>query len=442
MKYAGKLRKILNSSIDHICEQRDKYFVSPDKNFIRKGKFTPQDIFKSLLTMEGAALSHELLSYFNFNVDAPTKSAFVQSRAKIKPVAFEDLFYDFVSSTHESSLYKGYRLLAADGSHIHIPTNPKDAESFLSPKKDSKPYNLLHLNALFDLLTGTYTDIVIQKARCQNEHSAFVSMIKKHSTDHDPVIFTADRGFESYNSMAHISESGNKFLIRIRDSDYGSIVSGLALPEGEFDCSFVFKLVRKQTKEVKEMMKTDKLLKYIASSSPFDFLPSKRKRNDPVTIHELPIRLVRFKITDDSYELVATNLPDDDFPPDELKHIYAMRWGIETSFRDLKYTVGLLHFHAKKTESILQEIFARLIMYNFSQLITSHVIVEKKERKYSYRVNFSQAVLISRNFLLRRIPPSNVEALISAHILPIRYGKHNPRAHSSKHALYFIYRIA
>jgi uncharacterized protein YjgD (DUF1641 family) len=35
--------------------------------------------------------------------------------------------------------------------------------------------------------------------------------------------------------------------------------------------------------------------------------------------------------------------------------------GGEVSFRSLKYTVGLLHFHAKKAENILKEVFARLI---------------------------------------------------------------------------------
>lgn len=47
-----------------------------------------------------------------------------------------------------------------------------------------------------------------------------------------------------------------------------------------------------------------------------------------------------------------------------------MRWGIETFFRELKCTVVLLHFHAKKAEHILYEILARLTMYNFSELNT------------------------------------------------------------------------
>ena len=98
-----------------------------------------------------------------------------------------------------------------------------------------------------------------------------------------------------------------------------------------------------------------------------------------------------------------TNLDSEEFPPEELKKLYGMRWGIETSFRDLKYTVGLLHFHSKKVEYILQEIFASLIMYNFSELITSHVVIEKGNRKYDYKVNFSVSVHICREFLLKAI---------------------------------------
>ena len=102
----------------------------------------------------------------------------------------------------------------------------------------------------------------------------------------------------------------------------------------------------------------------------FDFLPTRNRKAVPVTPYALPFRIVRFRVSDSVIETVITNLDPDLFPPSELKKLYAMRWGIETSFRSLKYTMGLLHFHAKKVEHILQEIFARLIMYNFSELIT------------------------------------------------------------------------
>ena len=61
----------------------------------------------------------------------------------------------------------------------------------------------------------------------------------------------------------------------------------------------------------------------------FDFLPSKNKKSEPTVIYKLPVQIVRFKISDDSYEVIATNLSEDLFSSD-----------------DLKYTVGLRYFHA------------------------------------------------------------------------------------------------
>ena len=123
------------------------------------------------------------------------------------------------------------------------------------------------------------------------------------------------------------------------------------------------------------------------------------------------MRLACFKIAENSYETVVTNLNAADFPPAELKKLYNMRWGIETSFRELKYTVGLLHFHAKKVEHIYQEIFARLIMYNFTELITSPVILRKADNKYAYKANFTVAVHVCRQFFLGNVSPPDVEAV-------------------------------
>ena len=131
-----------------------------------------------------------------------------------------------------------------------------------------------------------------------------------------------------------------------------------------------------------------------------------------------------------------------DFPPAELKKLYAMRWGIETSFRQLKYTVGLLHFHAKKVEHIYQEIFARLIMYNFTELITSPVIVHKADNKYPYKANFTVGVHVCRQFFLGNVSPPDVEAVIRGNGSPVRPGRSSPRNLSAIHAISFTYRIA
>lgn len=278
--------------------------------------------------MESSSLSHELLNYFDYSTNIPTKSAFVQARAKIRSEAFGSLFDKFNALSSEIKLFKGFSLLACDGSDIHIPTNKSDADSFISGKTGSKPYNMLHLNALYDLLSHIYTDVIIQKKHCSNEHSALLSMAQRHFIDLEQIIVIADRGYESYNTFAHFNEAGQNFLIRIRDSK-NCIMSVLDLPEGEFDKLITFKLVRKQTNAIKKQLLSDPYLKFISSSCTFDFVPSKNKKSEPTVIYELPVRIVRFKISDDSYEVIATNLSEDLFSSD-----------------DLKYTVGLRYFHA------------------------------------------------------------------------------------------------
>ena len=126
-----------------------------------------------------------------------------------------------------------------------------------------------------------------------------------------------------------------------------------------------------------------------------------------------------------------------------LKDVYRLRWGIETSFRELKYAVGLLNFHSKKVEYITQEIFAQLIMYNFSMMITSSVIIQQRDTKYAYQVNFTQAIHICGfYFRCRNGTPPDVEALIRRYILPIRPGRSNRRNIQYRSAVSFLYRVA
>lgn len=70
-----------------------------------------------------------------------------------------------------------------------------------------------------------------------------------------------------------------------------------------------------------------------------------------------------------------------------------MRWGIETSFRDLKYTIGLSAFHSIKVEHTLRKIFARLTMYNFAERITARVVIHRGSKKHAYQANFSAKLL-------------------------------------------------
>ena len=107
---------------------------------------------------------------------------------------------------------------------------------------------------------------------------------------------------------------------------------------------------------------------------------------DPIKnpFYTLYFRVLRFSITEDTFECIITNLEADIFSQEEIKKLYGLRWGIERSFRELKYTIELTNFHAKKVEYILQEIFARLIIYDFCERIITKIVVEQKNRKHHY----------------------------------------------------------
>ena len=77
-----------------------------------------------------------------------------------------------------------------------------------------------------------------------------------------------------------------------------------------------------------------------------------------------------------TYICIATNLSVEEFPLEEINKLYRMRWSEETSFRELKYTMGLINWHSSKYDGILQEINARMILYNFCELVTSHAVVK------------------------------------------------------------------
>lgn len=248
-----------------------------------------------------------------------------------------------------------------------------------------------------------------------------------------------DRGYEAYNVMAHCQEKNWLYIIRIRDGN-DSIKSGLELPDIPcFDQSFDLKLCRKQTKEMKQMYQEfPNRYHYLSHHSTFDFLPNYSRKADPISFYELHFRMVRTEIKPGFYETLVTNT---DYSVEKLKDLYASRWGIETSFRDLKYSIGLTHFHAKKKEGVLQEIYARFINFNFCKWLTSHITIKKSKTKRAYDINFSDAAYACLKFLRGTLTSSQLRTYIAKHLSIIRPNRTFPRKIKSQAPVSFTYRV-
>lgn len=428
------LKKVLINQLDIINNSSSLFCENPDRDFTRERKLNMKDTMFNVICMETGSIKEELLKLNKYSLTTPTASAFIQARDKIKVDAFKSLFDSFNKATYKSKLHKGYRLLAIDGSELPIDSQFKDEDTTLrNCNHTGKSYSAYHINASYDLLECTYDDVIIQGQAKMDENCAFRELVDRYHGD--KAIFIADRNYENYNGFEHVVHSGNKYLIRVRDiNSIMCITRSLGpYPSDEFDIDVFRMLTLKQTKMIKAC---PQLYKFFPNNVKFDYM----SKDNPW--YEFNCRIVRFKITENTYECIITNLDKKEFPTDEIKELYNMRWGIETSFRELKYAIGLNALHSKKRKLIKQEIYARLLLHNFCQRIVQKVkIPKKKDRQYIYQVNFTQSFRIIREFLKRKTggsPP--VDDLIAKEILPIRPGRSDPRNVKPKHIVCFNYR--
>lgn len=79
-----------------------------------------------------------------------------------------------ISRCDEHKLYNGYRLLSIDGSDLRLPSDKRESFSYIRNDEITKGYNLLHLDALYDVLQHVYIDASIQSKIGMNEHKALV----------------------------------------------------------------------------------------------------------------------------------------------------------------------------------------------------------------------------------------------------------------------------
>ncbi len=436
-KYTNTIKRKLNQSIQKLVWNRENYVYDPKRDFTRKRKISLRTLIELLITQGAGSQNKEILEFFKFNVALPTASALIQQRNKLKPTALLFILHDFTKSFNKIKKYRGYRLLAIDGSKIPIHRNPDDTDTFVILNQYSDGCNFLHVNALYDICNKLYLDSTIQMYKKLNEFLGLVQMVKRSSLSKKTILI-ADRGYESYNNIAHLAHKGWRYVIRVKAPDSGKgLLSKVDLPiNKEFDKIVSVLMTRRNTKKIKSK---PKLYRFLASHSTFDFLPKGSKGTYRVTF-----RVVGLKISDDKFQYLITNL-DESFTLEDLKYLYHKRWSIEISFRELKHTIGLMHFNSKKVEHIKQEIYAKMILYNFCEMITLNVIIKQdNNRKYSYQANFTIAMTICIKFFSSsddRHPP-DVEALICKYIYPIREGRNFFRDIKVKQCKGFLYRVA
>ena len=426
----SSIRAGLDRAISMVSENIACYCNDPGFAFTRNRKMNSSDLMYYLIRLSDRSINSDLVNHYDRIEDMPSASAVCQQRYKLDSAAVKRVFRLFTNSFENYKTYKGYHLLACDGSDINICHNPKDKDTYYIQTSATKGYNQLHLNALYDVLNHIFQDVYIDTAKKSNECNALSKMIFNRQYPNQSIII-GDRGYEKYNLLATFIENDQKFIIRVKDIGSNGILSTLGLPDESFD-----KHIRKIVTRVNNS-ETINNGEYavLMNGTPFDYIDFENK------FYEMKLRVLRFKITEDTYECLITNLTEEEMSTEDFKDIYHLRWNEEGAFRDLKYTIGMLYFHSSNQELIRQEIYASLILHNYCRLLVNNIPPrENKKWKRKYKYNFKLAVTSIRRYMNGEINEDELLLRIKKFLIPIRPGRsysRNVRPQSAKTPSYY-----
>lgn len=392
----------------------EKFFTHPDRDFTRTGKLGLEKLIKILFHFDEDSVLQMLREmYKNNEENRPTPQAVSACRRKVKEYFFEYLFFRYTKAVNRilskyreytsCTLFRGiYHVLAVDGSDFTALSDPGCQEAYFVGQKGTKGYNMYHLNAVYNVMTGVFEDAMIKGRYKDSERAALLEMADRiSSTANDWVrkhtILMADRGYQGIDTIARLIKSGMYYIIRIIEPNTdGSAFHDPEIPSDQETYDF------ERTIRVRYYKDTSKK-KANPDGRRWKKLKLKDDGSYPGNPGKLPekdmyMRIIKLKIKvtekdENGNEVgkivsvyLATNLPKE-VTPEEIGELYQKRWKIENAFRDLKKAVKAEKLHTRKASLIMQEIWIHLTMFNYAAA-TGNFFAPRQGRKLERKLSF------------------------------------------------------
>lgn len=263
--------------------------------------------------------------------DTPVKSSLSEARSKVSFKFFEDIFRTgFRGLQGNRKCLRGFHIYAIDGDQLDLPASTdilsEDYRGYPCSHQRETYYPKMYTAHVVDLINGAVREFCYSSTQDETHQArAIVGSLEKNS------ISIYDRLHCGYRCFYAHSLAGNYFLVRARST--GNTAPGVIRD---------FRDSKKRTCTV-------------------DWYPPRELRE----LLPITVRLVKIRNPRSGEDLiVVTNLPKSLFTRKELARLYQRRWEIETSFRDLTYTLKMGQWHSITLNGILQEIFALLWLVN------------------------------------------------------------------------------
>ena len=407
--------EILKTILREIDNNKNLYVANPQKDFTRNRKVTFYDMMWFLIGAN--SMDEEIRRAFNDkDFSYISEAAILKSRSKIKVSAFEQLLRKFNETLENPKKYKGYKVLAVDGSDFSSLYSADSEYATISNQYGGA--NRMHVNFAYDILNKNFLDCLIEAKNKADERKGAIKMLSS-LVESEKILAIMDRGYDGLKVFEHCNRIPNlNYLIRIRS---GMTKEIKALLDKELDLDLKFE-IRTQSERLPYKMKIQAWDMEL-----------------PCTVS---FRLVKVRLQN-KWLVLASNLPRKEFSARTLKKLYEKRWKIELAFRDIKHALGALHFHSKKDLFNLQEFFAHLIRYNLTSRIIRQVRLPRlKNLKYRYAVNFKSAAQIIQDHCRLALDYEKILAQIIRYVHPLRANRLFQRNCRYIYPVSFNYRVA
>jgi len=346
------------------------------------------------------SLQRELNSFYqrlqrkNFLSQYVTKGAFSQARAKLKPEAFVELNQIGVNNFYRNAPWlnwRGFRLLAGDGSTAVLPAHPSVEKEFgltgFGMYADSQR-SVGRISLLYDVLNFITIDGQIASYDT-DERSLLRQHLKCITPGNDLLIL--DRGYPSYGLMFELQALGIHYCIRLRD-DWWLEVRKM-LEEGKTEEEVVFHLPKNE----KEL-----------------------RSSYPEADTAIRCRIIAITLADGGQQILCTSLTEEQAPAACFGELYHFRWNIEEGYKLYKCRMALEAFSGKTALAVKQDFYAGIFMMTTAAVMAFPVAEEVKklqpgaDRKHPKQINRVNALSMVRETVTDLLNSKKVKSALKA----------------------------
>lgn len=361
-------------------------------------------------------------------------SAFTQQRMKLESVFFElwnrllvSCYYQYYGA--QVKRWKGYRIIAADGSNISLVNTPALHACFGGQTNQCASFVQAKTFYCYDVLNELLLFPQIHPYRYGELPMAYDNI---HQLESD-MLMIYDRNFCNYKMVAlhQWQEKEIKFVIRGNESQL-----------------FIQRFIASgASSEIVEMLPQTNAIKGMERSG---YIVDKKTA--------VKVRLVRVNL-EKSVEVVLTNLWEEEgYPSAEFKALYFKRWSIETNIALQKNILQLESFSGLTPLSVKQDFYATVFIANLHSILIkdAQAAVDNNTatRKHPAKINRNKSHGKLRSHLVELFTchqPEEILKLLHGYFIrnpiPVRHGRTFARIvknkqSKSKHKTYMNYKPA